>query len=170
MAKFKVRLTHVPRDPTFPRADDALGVHLWSMLVAKLEGGPPRPALFTFFAEAVQIVDVAPLVAPGIDVHHAFSAFASQPDAEAMAALGVMVRRQHNKVVGQFAVAFIEWPDGRWWSCSRPLNPAGQPLEGAEDDIQRAVDGAPKPGGLGAWFRRARFEGITLKLEGELVN
>ncbi len=64
MAKFKVRLTHVPRDPRFPREDDALGEHLWSMLVEKLEGGPPRPALFTFFAEAVQIVDVAPLVAP----------------------------------------------------------------------------------------------------------
>ena len=170
MAKVQVRLANVPRHPTYPEGDDALGEHLWSMIVDKLTQGVPRPALFTFFAESVQIVDALPLVGSAGDAHRAISAFASQPGAEAVASLGVMVRRQGNNVIGQFVVAFVEWSDGRWWSCVRPLDARGAPLRGTEDDVQRAWEGASKPGGLGAWFRRARYEGITLKLEGELVN
>jgi hypothetical protein len=38
------------------------------------------------------------------------------------------------------------------------------PVADADDEICRAVDGAPKPAGLGNWFSRMRYEGITINL------
>lgn len=170
MPTIKLRLAHAARDPDFPADDDALGASLWRMLVSKLPRGVPRPALFTLFPEAAQIVDMPPILAAGVDVHQATASFASQPGVEALATVGVMTRRRGAQVLGRFAIAFVEWPDGRWWCSAHPLDSAGQLMEGVETDLTRAVDGAPKPAGLGAWFRRARFEGLTLKLDGGEVN
>lgn len=171
MPALRVRLAHAPRDPDFPRGDDdALGLALWDRLGRALLQGPPRPALITLFPEVAQVVDLPPILHAGGDVHRAIAAFASQPEAEALAAAGVMVRRREGRPLGRFAMVFVEWPDGRWWSCARPLDAAGQPVVGVPDDLQRAVDGAPKPGGLGAWFRRARFEGLRLSWSGEAIN
>jgi hypothetical protein len=170
VARFSVRIQTLPRDEQFPPGDDALGGALWSRLRGQLPRAVPRPLLLTLFESTVQVVDLPPILASGQDIHRACSAFASQPGAEALAAVGVMTRRRGEVVVGQFAVAFVEWPDGRWWSCTRPLDPLARPLDGSEDDVQRAVEGASKPGGLGAWFRRARYEQLTLRIDSPAVN
>ncbi len=167
----RVRVAHAERAGVYPRDDDdALGLALWGRLCAAIPHGMPRPALFTFFPEVAQIVDLPPVLAAGGDVHRAIAAFASQPEAEAIAAAGVMVRRRQGRVVGRAAMVFLEWPDGRWWACAHPLDGEGQFVAQVPDDLQRAVDGAPKPAGLGAWFRRARFEGLSLRWGGELLN
>ncbi len=170
MLKLSLSIQHLPRDDAFPGDDDALGGALWSRLRGQLPRGVPRPVLLTVFAESVQVVDLPPILASGHDVHRACAAFASQEGAEALAAVGVMTRRRGAAALGQFAVAFVEWADGRWWCCTRPLDPLGRPLEGSEDDVQRAVDGASKPGGLGAWFRRARFEQLHIRIDSPAVN
>ncbi len=169
MTRVRVRLAHAPRDPDFPDGDDALGTAVWGRLVQAVGKGPVRPMLVAVFAEVAQLVDLPPVLAAG-DPHRGIAAFASQPGAVALAAAGVMVRRNGGRVVGRFAMVFIEWPDGRWWSCDHPLDAEGALLSGVEADVQRAVDGAPKPGGLGGWFRRARFEQLALKWEGGEVN
>ncbi len=169
MTRLRVRIAHAPREPDFPAGDDALGEAVWGRLVEAVGKGPVRPLLVTIFSEVAQLVDLPPVLAAG-DPHRGIAAFASQPGAEALAAAGVMVRRNAGRVVGRFAMVFIEWPDGRWWSCEHPLDADGALLLEAEDDVQRAVDGAPKPGGLGAWFRRARFEQLALRWEGGEAN
>ena len=42
----------------------------------------------------------------------------------------------------------------------------------ATGEVQRAVDGLPRPGGLGGWFGRARFERLQVDLSapGEVVD
>jgi hypothetical protein len=168
--RLSLRIDHLERSDDFPQDDDALGTALWRRLRAQLPRGVPRPLLLVLFERSVQVVDLPPILRSGQDVHRACSAFASQPGAEALAAVGVMTRRRREEVLGQFAVAFVEWPDGRWWCCTRPLDPLGRPVERSEDDVQRAIDGAAKPGGLGAWFRRARYEQLTLRIEAPDVN
>lgn len=170
MTRLQLRIQHLGRDQQFPHEDDALGGALWSRLCSHLPRGVPRPVLLTFFAESVQVTDLPPILKSGMDVHRACAAFASQEGAQALAVVGVMNRRRQEVALGQFAVAFIEWNDGRWWACTRPLDPLARPLEGSEDDVQRAVDGASKPGGLGAWFRRARYERLTLRIDSPTVN
>lgn len=170
MPRIHIRLAHAARDPDFPAADEALGASLWSMLVTKLPRGVPRPALVTLFGDTAQIVDLPPILAAGVDVHQATAAFASQEGAEALATVGVMSRLRAGRTIGRFAVVFIEWPDGRWWCSSHALDASGQLLSELETDVTRAVDGAPKPAGLGAWFRRARYEGLRLTLDGGEVN
>lgn len=170
MARLHLRIQHLERDAAFPHDGDALGEALWARLRSELPRGVPRPALLTLFSESVQVIDLLPILRSGQDVHRACAAFASQEGAQALAAVGVMNRRRAGTVLGHFGVAFVEWPDGRWWCCTRPLDPLGRPLEGSEDDVQRAVDGAAKPGGLGAWFRRARYEQLNVRIDGPPVN
>jgi hypothetical protein len=53
------------------------------------------------------------------------------------------------------------------------LESRGSPVGDARDEVEQAVEGAAKPQGLGSWFSRARFEGLTLRMAsepGEAVN
>jgi hypothetical protein len=110
---------------------------------------------------------VAPILAASPDQHRAIAAFASQAGARALAIAGVLGRRNRGALVGRDAVVFVEWPDGRWWWCRRALGVPGAPAVDAIDTVERAVEGAAKPGGLGGWFGRARFEQLRVRLEGE---
>jgi hypothetical protein len=165
MPTVRLRVAHLPRLPTFPLDDDALGAELWRELSARLAKGAPRPTLLAFWSDRAQVVDLAPLLAPGTDVHRAISSFAGQPGIEALATSSVMIQRQHGRETGRNAVVFVEWPDGRWWSCTRRLESGGLRVADAHDEVERAIDGAAKPHGLGSWFSRARFEGLQVRME-----
>ncbi len=166
MPRVKIKISHLPRQPRYSGDDDALGQELWSELDRQLHRGVPRPAVLTLFPEVVQVVDVSPLLNVVPDHHRAVSSFASQDGAEALALAGVLVRRRAGTLLGRDAVVFIEWPDGRWWWCRRPLGVPGTPVVDADDTVERAIDGAAKPMGLGGWFGRARFEQMRIKLDG----
>lgn len=165
MAPLRLRIAHMPRLPTFPDDDEVIGAELWRELTSRLQKGAPRPTLFVFSGEQVQIVDLAPFLTGQTDLHRAISSFAALPDTVALAASGVMTRRNRGRDIGKFAVGFVEWSDGRWWSCTRSTESQGIPVGDAEDEINRAVDGAAKPAGLGGWFSRARFENLTISLK-----
>ncbi|MBM4390228.1 MAG: hypothetical protein FJ090_03830 [Deltaproteobacteria bacterium] len=162
----KLRISHLSRQPRFCGDDDALGAEVWSELDRHLQRGVPRPAVLTIFPEVVQVVDLSPLLIAVPDHHRAVSSFASQNGAEAIALAGVLLRRRAGAVLGRDAVVFIEWSDGRWWWCRRPLGVPGTPVADADDTVERAVEGAAKPMGLGGWFGRARFEQMRIQLDG----
>ena len=165
MESLRLRISHAPRLPTFPLDDEALGAELWRELTVRRQRGEPRPTLFVFSADEAQIVDLAPILARGGDVHRGISSFAAIEGASALAATGTMTRAVKGRITGRFAVAFIEWADGRWWCCTRALESGGMQVADAEDEISRAIDGAPRPAGLGSWFGRMRFEGLTISLK-----
>jgi hypothetical protein len=60
------------------------------------------------------------------------------------------------------AVAFLEWPDCRWWQWTVMLDSAGQILPDS-DMRRRAVDGDPLPGGLGRWWTLGRRTRSTVR-------
>jgi hypothetical protein len=52
-------------------------------------------------------------------------------------------------------VAFLEWPDCRWWHWRILLDGQGSPAPDS-DTVRRASDGDPLPGGLGRWWSLSR--------------
>lgn len=160
----RLRIREGPREPRFPHADEALGASVHALLVETLARGVPPPALLVFRGDRVQLVELRPILAARRDVHRAIASFCALPGVEAIALVGVLSPRRRPGAPGSFepepprmAVSFVEWADGRWWFARRPVG-------GADDTITRAVDGDPRPGGLGGWFQRARFEGLEILL------
>jgi hypothetical protein len=152
------------RNPdSFPADDDALGERLWQRMVGQI-GKPLAPALFVFRREQVDMLDLLPLVTAGAPLHLFVSAAAGQPDVLSVALLGTPMLVRSGRMVGRAAVTFLEWPDNRWWQAFQPLDPAFGPLPDLSREVQRAVDGMPRPGGLGGWFSTARFHHLALKL------
>lgn len=174
----RVRIGVAPRLPAFPREDEALGRALIEKLSLQLGRGPVPPVALLLREDAVQIVHIAPLLRRGGDTHRLVAALAGQPGVEAMAVAGMMNRGRRGGPTSRLAGVFIEWADGRWWGSWRPVDAQGRPIPTDMDDVQRAVDGLPRPAGLGAWFSRARFEGLRADIrtsappaaEPELVN
>lgn len=165
-------------EPSLARSrddDDALGLAIWRMLAEALGRGVPPPAVVLLTDEQVHLVDIVPLLQGGETLDgRGIAGFAGVAGVETMAVLGVLTRRHRGVPSGRFAVAFVEWPDGRWWLGRRAIvdGPGGRlgvdPL--AEVEVDRAVDGASKPGGLGGWFRRVRVEGLRVELRQEIEN
>jgi hypothetical protein len=165
----------------YPRDDDALGQALVERVSARLVRGPIAPTLLVFREDEVLAVDVREALSvlrhPAL-VHRFIATFAGMPGVEAVAAVGQMRRGSRAapgepEQVQRLGGAFLEWSDGRWWGGWRPLDDHGRPMPTDSDDVQRAVDGLPRPSGLGGWFARARFEGLAAVLkraDDELVN
>lgn len=163
-APIKLRISWAPRDERFPRDDDALGHALHSLMSQRLQVGHPRPTTFVLRPDSVQIVDMAPILADP-DPHRWIAALAGQEEVEAVAVVASLMKRRGKQVLERCASVYIEWPDGRWWWARTLLDAQGRPIPGLDVDVQRAVDGATKPMGLGAWFARARFQSLRLRAE-----
>lgn len=164
MASLKLRISWAPRDARFPHDDDALGHALLTMMNERLEVGHPRPTVFVFREESVQIVDMVAILGTP-DPHQWIAALAGQEEVQALAVVATLMKRRGRQVLERCASVYVEWPDGRWWWARRLLDPQGRPIEGIESDVQRAIDGATKPLGLGAWFALARFQSLRLRSE-----
>lgn len=162
----RLRVRTAARAPHFDGEDDAYGAALWGLLEPHLERGVPRATGVVRRSDSVLLMDLAPLVADPRLAHRRVAGLASLPDAESLAVVGGLFRRRRGGPVQRYAVVFVEWPDGRWWLRQRRLD------DGGDEEVQRAVDGLPRPGGLGGWFGRARFERLHVDLSapGEVVN
>ncbi len=161
--QLQVRVRTGPRDPArLPLdGDEALGQAMWSTLAAAVGVGRPRPSLLVLWTDKIEQIDLHAIEAHPRPVQ-LMAALAGRPDAACAAVAGVMALRRGRAPPVPAAALFIEWPDNRWWSAFCPLvgeGPPGAPL------VRRAVDGAPRPGGVGGWFARVRREGLHLQLQ-----
>lgn len=166
MPDVRLKIRHAPRDPVrFPADDDALGDLSFTRVKDALNRGLPRPALMVVGPTLVDWIDIAPVLHLGPP--HAplmVAALAGQPENLCAGLLGVMTLRRGDKAVGRAAVVFLEWPDNRWWTAWQPLDRQGV-LIGEAPSVRRAVDGWPRPGGVGGWFAAVRRLGLKPRLE-----
>jgi len=117
-------------------------------------------------ANQISQFDIAPILKAGGDAHRFISAVAGQPGIEAVAMVGLVNLRRNSRnkdaaVLG--AMCFVEWgADSRWYSALRPVQDG---LFRAEWPValRSAVEGDPRPGGVGGWFSRARRQSLRLK-------
>ena len=163
--RIQLRVRTLPRQPIFPTEDDALGERLWSTLNERLDKGPSRPSAVMLRGDVVHVVDLAPLTAEPRLAHQRVSGLCAVEGVEALALVGPLFRRRRQGPVERYAVVFVEWADGRWWFTQRRLTEAGGVFPGSEAETWRAVEGASRPGGLGGWFTRARFENMKTTFE-----
>jgi hypothetical protein len=165
----RIRVGIGPRDKArFPLEDDALGRALYGRLERAIGAkGLPRPAVLALQESQIIQYDILPLLKSGADVHRFVSAVAGQMGIEAVASVGlVRIGPPHQRVPRQrlAAMCFVEWPDSRWWAALRLL----EGREFREDwpvVFRCAVDGDPRPGGVGAWFSRARLQNLCLNMQ-----
>ena len=151
----------------FPRDDEGLGKSVFKLVEAALAKGMPRPALFVFYSGQVDRFDLEPLMRQPRQVRdRMIAAIAGQSEVECVALVGVLqINRRKGQQGVRGAVTFIEWPDNRWWTCWLPLDASGSPVPQAQVE-RSAVDGFPRPGGVGGWFSLARRTGIRLHVSG----
>ncbi len=166
----KMRIGGTPRsEERYPQEDEALGRALLGRLEDLLEKGPPRPTVLALSQDQVWWYDLVPAIRFKADIHRLVAAIAGQEDIGCVGVVGVLNVRLAGGRPFPGACVFLEWPDGRWWSVLQPLQkqPGGQLVKHAQaEPIERAaVDGWPRPGGLGGWWTRARVERLQLRVQ-----
>lgn len=166
---FRMRVQVARRDlDRFPRDDDSLGENLFGLLDSALQAGRvPRPAMMVFREDQVDHFDILPALQTSRQHgHRLLSALVGQDQVEGAALVGVLVVRQNRPDAPPMraAVCFAEWPDNRWWNAWQPLDQQNRPV-GEAPVVRRAIDGFPKPGGLGGWFAAARRHRLKLRMQ-----
>ena len=164
---FQLRIHVGPRDKDrFPEADDALGESLFAMAAGVLSRGLPRPSVLVFRPEQIDRFDVVPVIkAQQPHRQRMLAAIAGQKDVSCSALVGVFrVRFGRMKEPQRAIICFVEWPDNRWWTCWQLLDDSRQ-LVGEAPIVRRAVDGWPRPNGIGGWFSMVRRTGLRLRMQ-----
>ena len=153
----------------FPKDDETLGNHLFDLLKQGLDKGMPRPALLVLRPAEVSQFDLVPLLQT--PVHHRqrmMAAIAGQEGVECAAVVAVLQLRQRgqpkDRPPTKVAAVYVEWPNNRWWTAWQPLGPERK-LVGDSAIVRHAVDGWPRPSGIGGWFALARRERLQLRLD-----
>ena len=165
----RIRVGIGPRDKArFPLEEDALGRALYGRLEEAIGNGQlPRPAVLALMETQITQYDILPLLQSGADVHRFVAAVAGQAGVEAVVSVGLVrvgARRGQAQNSPLAAMCFVEWPDSRWWGALRLL----QDKQFRPDwpaVFRCAADGDPRPGGVGAWFSRARRENLRLNAQ-----
>ncbi len=174
----RLRIRSSPRDPArLPEEDEALGQSFFTQLAASLLRGLPRPALLLLRPAQVDQVDVLDVLRKPADQGHTLlAALCGQEGVECAALIGVLTVRTGPQRGARAAVVFVEWPDNRWWTAWQPMDDS-RVLVGEGPIVRAAVDGWPKPGGVGGWFAKARRLDLQLRLtkvedtvEGETIH
>jgi hypothetical protein len=165
----RIRVGVGPRDKKrFPFEEDALGRALYSRLEAAIIAGQhPRPAVLALMETQITQFDILPLLKNGADVHRFVGAVAGQDFIEAVVSVGLVrvgSRRRQRANAPLAAMCFVEWPDSRWWGALRLLE-GKQFRQDWPAVFHCAVDGDPRPAGVGGWFSRARRENLRLNAQ-----
>ncbi len=150
----------------FPIDDEALGMALFAQVTRALQRGVPRPASFVFFPERLDRFSLAPFGDLGNRGRtRVLAAMAGQENVECIAVLGGFRFRGRGPLNGQWvASVFIEWPDNRWWTAWQPIGPK-RGLVGDGPQIRMALEGSPRPSGVGGWFALSRRAGLRLRVQ-----
>jgi len=160
----QVRVSIQDRDlERFPQEDEALGNSFFQLYHEAMHRGLPPPALFTLFSDRVEIMDMRPVFENGQSMHAFVAAATGRGGVEAVALVGVLDQVRDGRLLARAGSVFVEWPDCRWWHAVQVLGRDNVPLSDTPE-IHRAVDGLPRPGGLGGWFSRGRYFGLKLEL------
>ena len=155
-----------PRDiDAYPREEERLGRSLFSRVAAAVPRGRPAPVVFVLRGEAIDRFPLRGMAGgTAASQQRVLAAMAGQDGVECVALVGAFRFRGSGPMNGQWvASVFIEWPDNRWWTAWQPIG-EDRNLIGHEPQVRCAVDGSPRPGGVGGWFALARRLGLKLRI------
>lgn len=152
-----------------PHADDEEeGRFLAELVRGALDRGGAAPVAVVVRASRTELVGLHGVADRGVTVPAFLAGLcASEPPGHARPlAVGVagrfLVRRPDEPAGAPVGIAFLEWPDCRWWQWRTLLDGDGRAVPDSET-IRRAVDGDPLPGGLGRWWSQSRRSGAVVR-------
>lgn len=146
-------------------ADEDLGEWLVDRVRSAVERGPAPSTAVAVREDRIDLIPLGDVVREGIrpNVFVATLTRAEVPFAGVLEAVGVIGefrwRSRHTPDGLPVATVFLEWSDCRWWHWRAALGPDRDVLD-ESSAVSRAVDGGPRPAGLGGWWslgRRARL-------------
>lgn len=162
MVHLRLPIRVLAHSPTDAIDDDACGERLARLVQEAIERGPGLSSAVAVAvrSERMELIDLRGILQAGVAVP-LFLAGLSRSEPEGLGAplaVGLAGRFQFRtrSTPGQpVGLAFLEWPDCRWWQWSVMLDSSGQMLPDS-DMRRRAIDGDPLPGGLGRWWTLGR--------------
>jgi hypothetical protein len=154
-------------------ADDTLGEGLVARVRHGLSTGQAPASGVVVRAAQIDLVPLAPVADARVPFGQVLAGLVGRGELDAIGVVGrLWWRRRRDERPVAVAVVFLEWTDCRWWCWQQLLDAEGRPVADGER-CWRAVDGDPKPVGLGGWWSLARRTGARLDLTpavSELVN
>ncbi len=113
---------------------------------------------------SVDLLDPRPLREAGIPFGWQVAGFTDSCTTHGeVEALGLLGRARQGPGGVEHAMAFLEWPDDRWWWWRAPF--AGKGVHTAKALVRDATLGDPMPDGLGRWWLMRRRDGPKVQLE-----
>lgn len=160
--RLRVRvLTRRPADD-----DDDEGEHLVSLVTDALGRGGAGAVAVVVRAERTELVEARGVVEAGLSLPMFLAGLTrSEPEGQGLpCAVGLAGRFRLVRSGGgaPVALAFLEWPDCRWWQWRGVLDARGALVPEGETR-RRAIDGDSLEGGLGRWWSLGRRHGGVVR-------
>lgn len=171
MQHLRLRIRVLERRPADD--DEAEGRFLADLVRTALERGAASPVAVVVREVRTELVTLRGVVERGVPLPSFLAGLcASEPEGQSRPrAVGLagrfMLRQRETRgrppaAGAPVGVAFLEWPDCRWWQWRMLLDGEDRPVPDSET-IRRALDGDPLPGGLGRWWSQSRRTGSTVR-------
>jgi hypothetical protein len=172
MARLSLRVHTLGVDQDVTDDDDALGERLTALVRDALARGGAPPAAVVVMDGRVDLILLRPELVGEVPVPMLLGGLsrsiqADRPAVKAVGMIGVFrPRPSTSRPPGvPVAMVFLEWTDCRWWQWRGLIDPeAGAVLEETET-VGRAVDGVPRPRGLGGWWSLGRRRNMAFRLD-----
>ncbi len=167
MPKLKLNLRCLDRTESLP--DDEEGSRLSGMVRQAVEAGRAPVAAVALREDRLDLISLGPLIAAKVPVKR-FLAGLTRSTAEgaglvdAVGVIGVVKAQRGNETPIPMAMAFIEWPDGRWWHWRALVDPDTHGILDDSEILNRAVDGDPLPNDFGRWWSLGRRAKVSVHL------
>lgn len=145
--------------------EDACGEYLASLVREALGRGSKGAVAVVVRSQRTELIELRAIVEARIQLAQ-FLAGLTRSDAQSFGsplAVGLAGRftLRRGAQRSPIALAFLEWPDCRWWQWTTLIDGANQLVVDSEVR-HRAIDGDPLPAGLGRWWTLGRRTRTTV--------
>ena len=176
--RLRLQIRSVPLDERLPSDDDETGQHFAGWVRRAVVAGSAPPAAVVVRDHRTDVIALAPVLQARMPLARFVAGMSRSTvdDAGVPALVGVIGVVRANRrgtesgVSVPMAVAFLVWPDNRWWYWKALIDSDERALVDDTEVVQRAVDGDPMPAAFGRWWslgRRARMQiHLTRQSEG----
>jgi len=167
MPTLQLTLRCLERADVLPDEDE--GNRLSRMVRRAVEHGRAPIAAVALREDRLDLIGLAPVVAAKVPVKR-FIAGLTRSTADgaglvdAVGVIGVVRAAHEGEAAVPMAMAFLEWPDGRWWHWRALIDAEGRSILDDSETWNRAIDGDPLPHDFGRWWSLGRRSKVSVHL------
>jgi len=167
MPKLRLTLRCLERTENLP--DEEEGSRLSGMVRRAVEKGRAPVVAVALREDRLDLISLGPVIQAKVPVKR-FIAGLTRSTADgagmvdAVGVIGVVKAQRKGGTAVPMAMAFLEWPDGRWWHWRALIDPDSQGILDDSEILNRAIDGDPLPNDFGRWWSLGRRSKVAVHL------